>query len=270
MSHPSLRQRFDAYRAELHEALGNTRRHRHFDAYCSGLMLNLERKSVEPMAAALEPDNVRSAHQGLHHFVADAPWSDRALLERIESLSEAAMGEAPRYWLVDDSGMLKKGTHSVGVARQYCGQLGKQENCQVAVSLSLATQAASVPIAYRLYLPEPWASDAERREGVGVPQELRFATKPQIALEQIRAACARGTSPGTVVADAAYGSDLALREGLDELGPRLLARHRARHARPGAGSGAAAAHALLGPWTTTEEHGHRTGAQTGVGRGTRA
>ena len=215
MSSPS---RFQAYLSDLHEVLGDCRRRERFDAYCTGLNLPLERKSVEPIAAAVDPDNVSAVHQSLLHFVSEAPWSDRALLERIESRVDAAMGKARRYWLVDDTGIPKKGTHSVGVARQYCGQLGKQDNCQVAVSVSLATEAASVPVDYRLYLPERWARDEERRDAVGVPEEIVFRTKAGIALEQIRARVARGTTPGTVVADSGYGSDIAFREGLDELG----------------------------------------------------
>ena len=128
------------------------------------------------------------------------------------------MGSDRRYWLVDDSGMPKKGRHSVGVARQYCGQLGKQDNCQVAVSVSLATEAASVPVDYRLYLPELWAEDAERRAAVDVPEDVVFRTKPRIALEQIRERVARGTTLGLVVADSGYGCDVAFREGLDALG----------------------------------------------------
>ena len=218
LSAMSFTHRFRAYLAELHDTLGDRRRRDRFDAYCTGLNLSLERKSVEPIAAALEPDNVAAAHQSLQHFVADAPWSDAALLGRIETLVDKAMGEGPRYWLVDDSGMPKKGRHSVGVARQYCGQIGKQDNCQVAVSLSLATEAASVPVDYRLYLPEAWAKDTDRREAVGVPENVVFRTKPEIALEQIRARVARGTTPGLVVADSGYGNELAFREGLDALG----------------------------------------------------
>jgi len=214
----SYHTRFQAYLSDLHDALGDRRRHERFDTYCSGLMMNLERKSVEPMAATFEPDNVSASHQALLHFVAEAPWSDAALLERIEARVDAAMGDDRRYWLVDDSGMPKKGRHSVGVGRQYCGQLGKQDNCQVAVSVSLASEAASVPVDYRLYLPQAWTKDAERRAAVGVPEDVEFRTKPEIALEQIRARVERGTTPGTVVADAGYGADVAFREGLDALG----------------------------------------------------
>jgi len=214
----SFHSRFQAYLSDLHEALGDRRRRERFDAYCSGLMMNLERKSVEPIAATLDPDNVSAHHQSLLHFVADAPWSDAVLLERIESRVDAALGNAPRYWLVDDTGSPKKGRHSVGVARQYCGQIGKQDNCQVAVSVSLATEAASVPVDYRLYLPKAWAKDTERRQATGVPEHIEFRTKPQIALEQIRQRVERGTTAGLVVADAAYGDETGFREGLAALG----------------------------------------------------
>jgi SRSO17 transposase len=120
-------------------------------------------------------------------------------------------------WIVDDTGIPKKGRHSVGVARQYCGQLGKQDNCQVAVTLSLANDRASLPVGYRLYLPETWAGDAERRIKAGVPPDITFQTKPQIALDQIRAACAAGLPRGLVLADAAYGNDTDFRTGLTAL-----------------------------------------------------
>src|SRR5664280_3563408 len=156
--------------------------------YTKGLMLPIERKSVEPMAARLAPGNVRQMHQSLHHIVADAPWSDDALLKQVRRQVLPAMTRkhALAAWIVDDTGFPKKGTHSVGVTRQYCGQLGKQENCRVAVSLSLATEQASLPVAYRLYLPEIWAQDPARRTPAGVSQEVRFQTKPDIALDQIR------------------------------------------------------------------------------------
>ena len=125
---------------------------------------------------------------------------------------------AERYWIIDDTGFPKKGQHSVGVARQYCGQLGKQDNCQVAVSLSLATEAASLPIAWRLYLPEAWVQDAERRLRAGVPETIQFQTKSEIALAQVKAAQAAGTPGGMVLADAGYGNDTGFRDGLTEIG----------------------------------------------------
>src|SRR5208337_2259526 len=156
--------------------------------YTKGLFLPIERKSVEPMAARLAPANVQQMHQSLHHIVAEAAWSDLALLREIRRQVLPAMTRKHPIgaWVVDDTGFPKKGTHSVGVTRQYCGQLGKQENCRVAVSLSVATENSSLPIAYRLYLPESWAQDSDRREPAGVPEGIRFQTKPEMALEQIR------------------------------------------------------------------------------------
>jgi SRSO17 transposase len=121
-------------------------------------------------------------------------------------------------WIVDDTGYQKKGSHSVGVARQYCGRLGKTDNCQIAVSLSIANHHVSLPIAYRLYLPEVWAKDAERRAKAHVPEQVRFKTKPQIALAQIEAALKAGVAKGVVLADAGYGSNGAFRAGLTRLG----------------------------------------------------
>ena len=130
--------------------------------------------------------------QSLHHLVAKAPWSDEVLLEQVRNYVLPAMQKQGPVvaWIVDDTGFPKKGKHSVGVTRQYCGQVGKQENCRVAVSLSVATWSSSLPIAYRLYLPKEWAEDAERREKTEVPKEVEFQTKPEIALDQIRAAVA--------------------------------------------------------------------------------
>jgi SRSO17 transposase len=121
-------------------------------------------------------------------------------------------------WIVDDTGIPKKGKHSVGVARQYCGQLGKQENCQVAVTLSVATWEASLPVAFRLYLPREWAENRARRERAGVPEEVEFETKPEIALDEIRQALEAGLPCGVVLADAGYGADTRFREQLMGLG----------------------------------------------------
>ena len=206
----------------LAKAAGHADRETPLKAYCAGLLLPGERKSVEPMAARLAPDNVRRMHQSLHHLVADAPWSDEALLETVRGWVLPQMKEnGPAVaWIVDDTGLVKKGTHSVGVARQYCGQVGKQENCRVAVSLSVATHHASLPIAWRLYLPESWASDRERRKATGVPEEITFQTKPAIALAQIRKAVEQELPSAPVLADSAYGNDTQFREGITELGLR--------------------------------------------------
>jgi SRSO17 transposase len=210
---------FDRYMAYLCEGLGYSTRHQSLLEYCSGLMLPIQRKSVEPLAAHADPLNVPAKHQALHHFVANAGWSDRVLLERIREYVEPHLRlEHGAYWIIDDTAHPKCGRHSVGVARQYCGRLGKQDNCQVAVSLSLATAQGSVPVDYQLYVPEEWARDVKRRRQAKVPESIRFATKSQIALEQIRAAKQRGVPQGIVLADAGYGRDTAFRETLDELG----------------------------------------------------
>ena len=157
--------RFGAYVEALSEEIGHADRVEPLVDYCSGLLLPLERKSVEPLAAAVAPDRVSAKHQSLLHFVAQSPWSDARVLAKVRELVLPSIeGGGPiKAWIVDDTGLPKKGKHSVGVARQYCGQLGKQDNCQVAVSLSVANDVASLPIAYRLYLPKTWASDVERR-----------------------------------------------------------------------------------------------------------
>jgi SRSO17 transposase len=184
------------------------------------LLLPGERKSIEPMAARLDSENVQPMRQSLHHLVAKAPWSDEVMLEQVRNYVLAAMQKhGPMVaWIVDDTGFPKKGKHSVGVTRQYCGQVGKQENCRVAVSLSVATWSSSLPIAYRLYLPKEWAEDTERRKRTEVPEEVEFQTKPDIALGQIRAAVSANVPRGVVLADAAYGINTEFREELTRLG----------------------------------------------------
>lgn len=204
----------------LAQAAGHADRATPLKLYCTGLLLPGERKSVEPMAARLAPDNVRRMHQSLHHVVADAPWSDGDVLAQVRSYVLTAMRQRGpvQAWIVDDTGFVKKGTHSVGVTRQYCGQVGKQENCRVAVSLSISTNTASLPIAWRLYLPGGWAEDPARRKQAGVPEEVLFQTKPVIALEQIRAAMKQDVPRAPVLADAGYGTDTRFREEIAKLG----------------------------------------------------
>lgn len=211
--------KFDLYIERLCEALGHKDRNVGLQDYCRGLMLPIHRKSIEPLAAYTDPGHVAAKHQSLHHFVAKAEWSDGAVMARIRDwlLPHLAL-ETGCYWIIDDTGFPKKGIHSVGVARQYCGQLGKQDNCQVAVSLSLASVQGSLPIAYQLYLPKDWAADAERRKKAGVPANMTFATKPAIALEQMRQASASGIPMGVVLADAGYGDETGFRDGITELG----------------------------------------------------
>ncbi|PQP03423.1 IS701 family transposase, partial [Burkholderia cepacia] len=194
---------FETYLEHLCDALGHNDRESGLRGYCQGLMLPIRRKSVEPLAAHLEPERVSARHQSLHHFVAKSEWSDTALLEHVRRWVLPHMDPAGGlYWIIDDTGFPKKGKHSVGVARQYCGQLGKQDNCQVAVSLSVATEDASLPVSYRLYLPREWSDDPARREKAGVPEEIEFATKPAIATGQLREARQSGAPDGVVLADA--------------------------------------------------------------------
>ena len=206
----------------LAQAAGHADRAVPLKLYCTGLLLPGERKSVEPMAARLAPDNVRRMHQSLHHVVADAPWSDEDVMAQVRSYVLTAMRQQGpvQAWIVDDTGFVKKGTHSVGVTRQYCGQVGKQENCRVAVSLSISTNTASLPIAWRLYLPEVWADGRTRRKQAGVPEEVGFQTKPAIALEQIRAVMKQDVPRAPVLADAGYGTDTRFREEITNLGLR--------------------------------------------------
>jgi len=193
--------------------------------YCTGLVMPVERKSVEPMAAITAPGRTAAQHQSLLHFIGQGAWSDAAVLGKVR---EMVLPQIERHgpieaWIIDDTSFPKQGRHSVGVRHQYCGQLGKQANCQVAVSLSLANHAASLPVAYRLYLPKDWTEDESRRRKVGVPEEISFKTKPEIALEQIRWACEEGLPGDLVLTDASYGHDSKLRTGITELGKAYVA-----------------------------------------------
>src|ERR1700682_4946155 len=187
--------------------------------YCVGLLAAEGRKSVEPMAAVTAPADVSVQHQKLLHFVAEAPWLDERVLSKVrEMVVPAIERHGPiEAWIIDDTAFPKHGPHSVGVTHQECGQLGKQPNCQVVVTLSIANHHASLPIAYRLYLPQAWAKDAARRNKAQVPEEISFKTKPQIALAQIRAAYAAGVARGVVLMDASYGSNTALRTSVSAL-----------------------------------------------------
>jgi SRSO17 transposase len=213
-------RRFAAYIGGLAIAAGHEDRQAALKSYCKGLLLPGERKSIEPMAARLDPENIQPMRQSLQHLVAKAPWSDEVMLEQVRNYVLPTMRKQGPVvaWIVDDTGFPKKGNHSVGVTRQYCGQVGKQENCRVAVSLSVATWSSSLPVAYRLYLPKEWAEDAEKRKRTEVPEEVEFQTKPNIALDQIRAAVAANLHSGVVLADAAYGINTEFREELTKLG----------------------------------------------------
>ncbi len=215
----SLETRFERYGEAIVAALGHADRAAPATWYLQGLMLPGGRKSVEPMAARVRPQAVRSAHQSMHHLVSTSDWSDATVLATVAEQVLPVLtrgGAEPCYWIIDDTGFPKKGTHSVGVARQYCGQTGKTDNCRVAVSLSLATDANSLPLAWQLYLPAEWTDDPLRCAAVGVPASVGFLTKNQIAAAQIGAAVAAGVPRGVVLGDAAYGDDSALRDTLSE------------------------------------------------------
>jgi SRSO17 transposase len=212
--------RFSAYVGRLSTALGHRDREGPFQAYCAGLLGTEGRKSVEPLAAATAPSRVSGQHQSLLHFVGQSEWSDAAVLAQVRADVLPAIERQGRIeaWIIDDTSFPKQGRHSVGVARQYCGQLGKRANCQVAVTLSLANHHASLPVGYRLYLPKEWAEDEPRRRQAGVPDAVGFATKTAIALHLIDEALAQDLPRGFVLADAGYGSDTAFREGVTALG----------------------------------------------------
>jgi SRSO17 transposase len=217
--------RFARYVEGLARVIGHADRAGPLRDYCVGLVMSRERRSVEPMAALTAPDRTAAQHQSLLHFVGEGGWSDAAVLGKVR---EMVLPRIERYgpieaWIIDDTSFPKQGRHSVGVSHQYCGQLGKQANCQVAVTLSLANHAASLPVAYRLYLPKTWTEDAGRRDKARVPQEVTFKTKPEIALDQIRWACATSLPGNIVLFDAGYGHDSKLRDGTTELGKRYVA-----------------------------------------------
>lgn len=210
---------FDRYLDHLSAGLEHLDRYAGLKGYCTGLMLPLARKSIEPMAARVDPLHASARHQALHHFVAKAEWSDLEMLRRVFQWVIPQMDfSRGGWWIIDDTGFPKKGKHSVGVTRQYCGMLGKQDNCQVAVSVSLACDQGSVPVAWQLYLPEDWAVDPGRRQQAGVPEDLRFVTKTQIALSQLRALLADKAPHHCVLADAGYGVDTAFRQALSDMG----------------------------------------------------
>jgi SRSO17 transposase len=217
--------RFGAYVEALGSVLGHADRQQPMHDYCLGLLMPIERKSVEPMAAVTAPAQVAAKHQSLLHFVGNAPWSDTAMLDKVRELVLPVIERSGpiEAWIIDDTGFPKKGRHSVGVTRQYCGQLGKQDNCQVAVTLSLANRDASLPVAYRLYLPEDWAKDQGLRRQAKIPEEIAFQIKPDVAFEQIKAARAAGLPEGVVLMDAGYSNDTELRTAITALGISYVA-----------------------------------------------
>jgi SRSO17 transposase len=203
------RKRLEQFLAELLEPLGRRERRHWGSVYVRGLLLDGERKSIEPLAARLPDGNV----QALQQLIGQSPWAWRPVWQRLAQRMTAELAPDP-VWVLDDTGFPKQGHHSVGVARQYSGTLGKTANCQVAVSLHQTGGEASTLLGWRLYLPESWTEDAERRAQAGIPEEVKFQTKWQLALALIDEARAWGLQPGVVLADAAYGESTEFRQGL--------------------------------------------------------
>ncbi len=215
-------RRMADYFDEIGHALANKKRREAFAAYALGLLSTLERKSIEPLAAAAcaSSEECDAWHQRLLHFSANAPWSDRAVrrVAARHGLASMALREPIHTWIIDDTGFLKKGTHSVGVQRQYTGTAGKITNCQIAVTLSVATSQAHVPIDAELYLPEEWAADLKRREIAKIPTEVRFKTKSELALEMIQRAVDDGVPGDVLLADGDYGRSHEFRATVRMLG----------------------------------------------------
>lgn len=219
---PDGQQRLSDYFAEIGAVLKNAKRRASFAMYALGLLGEGERKSVEPIAARAtgDPADTDKVHQRLLHFLVDSGWDDHAvrLVAARHGLAAITARAPVDAWIIDDTGFLKQGKHSVGVQRQYTGSAGKITNCQIGVSLSLATRYDHLPVDFDLYLPRTWCDDAACRRKTRIPPAVRFNTKLTLALHQIRRAVAAGLPRGAILADAAYGNSTAFREELRYLG----------------------------------------------------
>jgi SRSO17 transposase len=215
-------QRLEGYFKAIGTVLDNKAQRASFAIYATGLLGDGERKSIEPIACrgCPDPKSADAAHQRLLHFATDAKWSDGEVRRTAARYALAAMleREAVEVSIVDDTGFLKQGTHSVGVQRQYSGTAGKVANCQVGVSLSVATRTEHVPIDFDLYLPTSWTDNKKRRREARIPDGIEFRTKLQMAVDMIRRAVADGIPLGVMLADAGYGSSAEFRAELRSLG----------------------------------------------------
>jgi SRSO17 transposase len=202
--------------------LGDKRRRENFALYAAGILGESERKSVEPIAARASktPKECEALHRQLLRFIADSPWEDRPIRKYAMRYAMDAMTKhGPiRHWIIDDTGFLKQGKLSPGVQRQYTGSAGKVANCQIAVSLTVATEHAHVPIDVDLYLPESWAEDRKRCVGAKIPDDVVYRPKWEIAADMIQSALASDVPVGTVLADAGYGTTTEFRARLEHLG----------------------------------------------------
>ena len=205
----------DGWLTPFLDAMGRSTRRRWGPVYLRGLLGPDGPKSVQPIAERL---GLRG-HDQLHHFISSPAWDDAPLWRVLAGQADAIVGGDDAVLVVDDTALPKKGTHSVGVAPQYCGQLGKQANCQSLVSLTLARGEVPVPVGLRLFLPKSWIDDPARCNTAGVPQTARTAqTKPEIALDEIDRVRATGIRFGCVLADAGYGMSAPFRQGLSARG----------------------------------------------------
>jgi SRSO17 transposase len=222
LMNPAAVERLQRYFDDIGEVLQSPNRRESFAVYATGVLGDGERKSAEPIAsrACADPRTADAGHQRLLHFISNSPWSDsdvRRVAARyaLDSMTRRAPVQT---WIIDDTGFLKQGKHSVGVQRQYTGSAGKITNCQIGVSLSVATPDDHVPIDFELYLPQQWMNDASRRAQARIPEALVFKTKHDLALDMIRRALDDGVAPGVLLADAAYGSSGEFRQDVRELG----------------------------------------------------
>lgn len=207
------RRRLEQFLVDLLEPVGRSERRQWGGVYVRGLLLDGERKSIEPMAQRLAEGNV----QAMQQFIGQSPWDWKPVWEKLGQRMTAEL-EADPAWVIDDTGFPKQGRHSVGVERQYSGTLGKTGNCQVAVSVHHVGEQGNVPLGWRLYLPESWAQDAERRQQAGIPEEVVFRKKWELALEILDQVRGWGVPDQVVLADAGYGDATELREGLEQRG----------------------------------------------------
>jgi SRSO17 transposase len=206
-----LEARLTHFLEDLLEPMGRRERRHWARVYVQGLLLDGERKSIEPMTSRMEGADV----QALRQFVGQSPWAVDEVQRRLAHKVIDLLSEA-EVWIIDETSFPKAGRHSVGVARQYCGALGKIANCQVAVSLHWSSAQASCPLVWRLYLPQAWLDDAARAEEVKLPPGLAYRSKTALALEAIDQALAWELPPLPVLADAAYGNDFSFRQALRE------------------------------------------------------
>lgn len=211
-------ERLGKYLDLIGGVLGEKRRRASFAMYAMGLLGDGERKSMEPMAAKAcgSTENVDAFHQRLGHFISDSKWSDRDVrrASAAYAIDEMTKRGPIAAWIIDDTGFLKQGTHSVGVQRQYTGSAGKITNCQLGVSLSVATSKDHLPIDFELYLPKSWADDPKRRKEARIPDGIQFATKPELALKMVDRALEDKIPRGVVLVDEGYGNSDAFRTGL--------------------------------------------------------